>query len=476
MTTRSILAVTARYLAVIARLLFVLLRALVAVMRSILAVVARVASPDTRPEWLNRVPGNRFALAALVALALLALYGVASFARPEVSAPPRSVTVPIASATVACPDPAGARVSALTPPGSRVPGRAQATGAAVSLTAPGTDWSTDVKKGSGPWTFAASGSLAAGLTVEQTATNDGLAGTRCPEPGADRWFVGPGPADAKDIGLSLTNIDDRPVTVDVEGLSGDGSIESVDGPSVSAVAGHTTRLIHVGREPDGLGDAAMGADIIALHVRAVTGRVVASVRVQRKKGADWLPATTPGTRLVVPGVPSGKGGRRLLVAVPGRDEASVKVQVMSPDGTFAPADHSTIQAAAMAVTPLDLGLGGKPAGVRLISSRPVVAALVADQGDDFAATTAVAELGPGGLVADARNKTTLLLTAPDRAAVVRVTQVAAQGPAGAPQDVRVAAGRTVEVTMPPPASGRRGLIVVPQPGSGTCCFPRDAGF
>jgi hypothetical protein len=191
------------------------------------------------------------------------------------------------------------------------------------------------------------------------------------------------------------------------------------------------------------------------------------VRVQRNKGADWLPATTPSTRLVLPGVPPGGGGRRLLVAVPGRDVAGVGVQVMSPDGTFALAGQQTIQASALAVTPFDLGLGGKAAGLRLVADRPVVAALVADQGDDFAVTAATAALGQGGVVADDRATTTLLLTAPERAAVVRVTQVVAQGLTGTTQDVNVPSGRTVEMSMPPPAGADGcGLTIVPRPGTG----------
>jgi hypothetical protein len=452
-------------------------------------VARRVTSAEARPEWLTRLPGNRFALAGLVGLAVLALYGVASFARPAVSEPPRPESAPITAATVVCPDPEGARISALTPPG-RAPGRVQVPGTPVALTSPGTAWSTEVKKAPGPWTFGASGSLAAGLTVEQTSEDHGLAGLRCPAPASDLWFVGPGPADAEDVELSLTNVDDRPVSADLAALSPDGSIENVGGQGVT-VGPHAGQVIHIGDDVAGFGPAAASAKLIALHVRIGSGRLAAAVRVRRDKGADWLPAGSAATRLVVPGVPSGKGRRRLLIAVPGRDQATVRVQVMSSDGTFAPGGQDTVQAAALAVTPFDLGLGGKPAGLRLISDRPVIAALVAEQGDDFAVTAATPALGasspgptgpsssrptdpgrppgrpPGGLVADARDQTTLLLTAPDRPAVVRLTQVAAQGPVGAPQDVRVPAGRTAEVAIPPPGgSADRGLSIVPQPGSG----------
>ncbi len=435
--------------------------------RPVLRFLRQVSSDETRPRWMTRLPGNRFALAALIALAVAALYGVASFARPAASETAGATRVPPPSAAAVCPDPSEARVSAVTSPGARGAGRIEvAGGPPATLTSPGTAWSAMAKKGSGAWTFGAAGSLASGLTVEQTSGHGDLAGVRCDEPAADQWFMGPGPAQVRDVALTLTNADDRPVSVGVEGLSDDGSIETVDGHDI-AIGGHTTRLIHVGQEPDGLGTVAAGVKLIALHVHAINGRIAAAVRVERKKGADWLPATRPGTSLVVPGVASGKGARRLLVAVPGRDEASVEVEVMSPDGTSVPAGQRVLQAAALAVTPLDLGLGGKPAGIRLVSDHPIVAALVAEQDTDFAATAAVPPLGAGGLVAENKDHSTLLLTAPGDAAVVRVTQIMAHGPASTGQDVRVPAGRTVEVSMPPPA-GAPGyaLSVVPKPGSG----------
>jgi hypothetical protein len=452
----------------VARTVFRLVRAAA---RTVFAFTARLSSADTRPRWMNRLPGNRFALAALVVLALVALYGVATFARPAASASRRGTTVPVTSANAACPDTHGARVSEVTPPGAHGTGQAWVAGRPVVLTTPGTAWSTDVKnKDAGPWAFGAYGSLAPGLTVEQTTSDGGLAGTRCAQPAADLWLAGPGPADAEDVGLYLTNVDDRPVTAVIAALSPEGSIETPEGENDVLVTPHTTRLVQVGVQVEGFGQAAADAKIVALHVRADNGRLAAAVRVQRKKGADWLPATVPGTNVVVPGVPAGSGARRLLIAVPGRDEATVRVQAIAKDGTFAPIGQRTLQAPALAVTPFDLGLGGKAAALRLVSNKPIVATLVAEEGDDFAVTAATQPLTPAGqvgLVADDRDRTTLLLTAPGPAAAVRLTQVMAQGPTGTAQDVDVPAGRTIEVKMPPPAGGDGyGLTIVPSKGSG----------
>jgi hypothetical protein len=266
------------------------------------------------------------------------------------------------------------------------------------------------------------------------------------------------------------------VTAVVAALSPEGSIETPEGRNDVLVDPHSTRMVQVGVQVEGFGDAAASAKLLALHVHAADGRIAAAARVERKKGADWLPATVPGSRVVLPGLPSGKGHRRLLVGVPGRDEVSVSVQGMSSEGTFSPMGQRVLQAPALAVTAFDLGLGGKAAGVRLVSNRPIVAALVAEEGDDFAVTAATPPLTPAtrdgqaggiGLVADDRDKTTLLLTAPGSAAAVRITQVMAQGPTGTARNVDVRAGHTVEVTMPPPAGGDAdGLTIVPAPGSG----------
>jgi hypothetical protein len=426
------------------------------VVRAAVRLVRRAVSEEARPEWVKRLPGNRFALAGLVVLAVLALYGVASFARPAAPTMPRPVTTPVTAASVVCPEPDGARIGALTPPGGRGAGSVRTPGTEVPLVWPGTAWSTEVKKASGAWTFGASGSLAAGLEIEQTKQDHGLAGLRCPSPSSDPWFVGPGPADSEDVDLFLTNVDDRPVSADLDALTPDGLIQNVGGQSV-AVPAHASQVIHVSDDP-----TAASAKIIALHVHVGSGRLAAAVRVPRGKGVDWLPAGTPGTDLVVPGVPSGKGRRRLLIAVPGGDQANVRVKVMTPDGVSSPGGQDVIQTAPSSVTPIDLGLGGKPAGLRVISDRPVLAALVAEDGDDFAATAAAPALTvTGGLVADDRHSSTLLLTAPDRPAVVRLTQVGAQGPTGAPKDVRVPAGRTVEVAAP-----QSSLWIAPRPGSG----------
>src|SRR5918999_9002 len=373
---------------------------------------------------VTRILGHRYGITALVLVALVAMYGAASIPRPDARAARTQGEPASVNSTVAvCPDPAArggqaARVSAITPPTSRTGGQAEikdtADGAVVTtLTAPGTSWYRDTKGAAGPYMIRAGGALAGGLEVEQTTAvtkgrDKGLAGVRCAVPAAD------------------------------------------------------------------LGSIVEGARVLALHVRATTGRVAASVLVRTGKGVDWAPPTTPPTTaLVVPGIPGGAGGRRLLIAVPGEFDARGKVQAITANGAVAPQGQDTLDAPAQTVTPLDLdqALAGKVAAVRLTSDRPIAAGFSAQADDDVAFGAAVPPLGgAGGVVADNRaGASSVLLTAPQGPAAVRIQAVTGQGVAGAPQTVKVNGTRTLEVRVGDPAGQAAkgfGIMIAPQPGAG----------
>ncbi|REE98438.1 DUF5719 family protein [Thermomonospora umbrina] len=427
----------------------------------------------------------RYATAALVLLAVLALYGVAALSRPSGEAAVGvGRRIPVSSAVLACPGTRDGRVSALAPVTSRGAGRADVSSMAdgqtlASLTRPGLPWSRDVEDAPDAYMVKAQGAPAAGLAAERTTyvgkgDDRGLAATRCAAPGNDLRFIGPGPLDADRIDVYLTNLDAQPATVDITALSGEGPLDTADGRGI-LVGPHGTRIVRLGDTPDGMGEIVTTSQLLALRVRTTTGRVAAAVRVRvaEEKGVDWLPvAGAPAATLTVPGIPSGPGGRRLLVAVPGQDDARVMIQVMTPTGAFAPEGRDTMDVPAGTVMPLDLehALGGKAAAVLLVANRPIVAGFAAERGDDVAYGVATHPLTrAGGVVADNRFNSSLLLTAPGNAATVRVTTIGAQGTPGRPQDVRIAAGRTIEVEPTPPpgdADEGFGLLVVPLPGSG----------
>ncbi|MEU8120975.1 DUF5719 family protein [Spirillospora sp. NPDC049024] len=429
-----------------------------------------------------RLLGMRYATAALMLVAVAALYGAATFSRPG-EASEKGREAPVTHAVMVCPGHEGGRLAvqslARKTGGGRVDVAPTKGGSPLgSVTSPGQAWGEDTKSGQDSYTLRATGPIAGGLEAEQTAYRDGgddrgLAGARCAVPGTDLWFMGPGPVAADELDLYLTNVDAQPASVDVSALSGEGPLDTTDGRG-TPVEPYTTRIVRIGGSPEGLGDIVKTAADLALRVRTTSGRVAASLRVRigKKKGTEWLPQSpAPAASVLVPGVPGGSGKRRLLVAVPGEADARIRVQVITAEGAFAPQGQDVLDAPGMTVTsvPLDGALSGRAAAVRLTADRPILAGFAAERGADVAygaATPPLSASGPG-VVADNRFDSSLALTAPSGAATVQVTTMNAQG-AGTPQEVRIGAGRTVETKLAAPGTGADaafGAVIMPKPGS-----------
>ncbi|MBW8484598.1 DUF5719 family protein [Actinomadura parmotrematis] len=419
----------------------------------------------------------RAVAALLVLVAGAALYGAADLSRPGARAAPRGGHSPVTAALLVCPGGDGGRTTVQTLPADRSRGAGQLTvqpaGTGLPLlstTQAGHAWTHDDARAPAARTVIASGGLAAGLAAERTSyrakgDDRGLAATRCAPPGTDLWFLGPGPAAADRVEVLLTNPDPAPAAVDLAALSDDGPLDTVEGRGTQ-VPGHGSKVIEIGRSPEGLGAVVAGARDMALSVRATTGRVAAAVRVRSGagQGVDWLPLSpAPARSVLVPGVPSGGGARRLALAVPGEGDARVRVQVLTSAGAFAPQGQDELDAPGRTVTAVDLNgaLLGKPAAIRLVADRPIIAGFDASAGGDVAYGSATPPIGAdGAVVADTRYAASVLLTAPDGAAKVRIVPL---GAPGAAQEVAVPAGRTVEKALGLSAGG---AWIVPLPGSG----------
>ncbi|POM26973.1 hypothetical protein BTM25_13810 [Actinomadura rubteroloni] len=428
------------------------------------------ARSAARPAVRLAVPQSRYAITLLVPVALAALYGTAALALPDRSPErPHGTSAPVTAVLAVCPGGKGARIGVQTRPGGHPGGRGRLAGAstvtvgALGGAAPtqvtGELWTGDAPDG--PVVVRADGPRAAGLTAEQTAdTGDGdgrgLTAVRCTAPGTDQWFTGPGPASADRVEVLLANAETQPAAVDLTALSGDGPLDTTEGRGIQVDPG-TSRVVRLGTSPDGLGDIVGVAHDLALRVHTTTGRVAAFVRVRTApgKGVDWLPpAAEPAASAFVPGVPGGRGARRLLIAVPGDADAKVGVRVLTGDGAFTPAGQDAVDAPARTVTAVDLPMNGKAGAVVVTADRPVLTGFTAERGVDAAYGTAGAPLGPdGGLAAGDGATWWLALAAPGKAARVRLT-------GRANTVVTVPAGRVVETRVVPAA----GLLVRPESG------------
>lgn len=419
---------------------------------------------------------SRFGLPCLVLVALLAMYGVASATSPAPSAEPAPMLrkVPVASVTAVCPAPGGTTVGAVTPPGGG-PGVATLTGGGktlATLTTSGTLLRKKMPAGAGPLLVSASGGMAAGLEVAQTRRETsggqrGLAGVRCVEPAASTWLIGPGPA-AADVTLHLANPDLARAVVEIMIYAGEGPVTG--GGDVIVLEPGESRVID-------LKERAPSPLVMAVEVRTGFGRVTAAARAVMRggRGVDWLPVSAaPSTRVVVPGVPGGEGGRELLVASDAETDTLVEVRAVTSDGTYALKGRELLEVPAGSVATLDVsgGASGRPAAFVLTAERPIVAGLVVTgtgKKKDVAFTAGAAPIDLGSVVADNRTggkkSSRLLLTAPQAAGRVSVLVLPGEGKAPEPFEVEIAAARTRQFSLPK-VDGAFAVVVLPLPGSG----------
>jgi hypothetical protein len=308
--------------------------------------------------------------------------------------------------------------------------------------------------------------MAEGFEAELAdATGTGL--VSCTYPGSDMWFVGTGAAaGASRITLYLVNSGNMPASANVTILT-DAGLQT--GPATGiTVAPH--RSVTQSINPFVRGSAALG-----LHVQTSSGQVAASVREDGASGGAWLPqAAAPSTSLVIPGLTVASSAARLLVTVPGGNDARLKVMAFTAQGKFRQFGSVALDVPSAATSSFALSsLGASAAGLELTSNVPIVAA-VQIPGQGFGSfTTAVPPVTEQGVVAGnpaTRGLTVgLLLTAPAAAARASISVIGAASTAGAggQQAVTVPAGHTLAVTVARPQAGRQPFAVVITPAAGS---------
>jgi hypothetical protein len=371
---------------------------------------------------------------------------------------------------------AGQTVSAVTQPGvlqvASVP-QAPALTPAEQAGLPGSSPSVRTVPGQGGVQVTATGALAQGLQVEQTGPG-GLATAQCSAPGTSFWFVGPGQKAAGDVELYLTNTGDGPADAQVQAVT--------DMSTGTPVLGNADNGITV--PPDGmvvqsLDDLLQGSNVVALNVTTTVGQVVAAVRETQSAGNDgsWLPpAQAPAEHLTIPGVPP-SGPAALYIAVPGAAAANIKLTAITQRGSYQPTGGTGIDllGGSASIIPLP-SLGGVAGAVSITATAPVVAAMLVPGGPAGSPGVMAVSSGPvleqGVLAANPTGGAELVLSAPGKAATVRVTTATSTAPASGQkgQVVHISARSSVVVAVGPPAGSTASqftVVVTPMHGSGT---------
>jgi hypothetical protein len=448
----------------------------------------------------------------LVVIALAAVYGLVTYGRSTMLGSGRPVLPPHSAAATsvmrACPSlglagSAGSGVALIAAPATAGQGQAQVSrlgGAASvtvlrSLTSPGrlsiaavraatvTRHAAAIAPGNsnlpvpttatqGGVVVQASGSMARGLEVEQIAAN-GIPAVRCESPGTDFWFVGPGQEGLSRIQLYLVNAGSQTADVNVEAFTDAGPLQSTPDTGIT-VAPHSMVVQSLGTE-------LRGSRAAVLHVRTSVGQVVAAVEENTRAGGSgaWLPvAQEPTPTVVLPGLPAAAGTRQLFVAVPGSQDAHLKLTAVTSRGSYAPTGSTGLDipggsAAAIALP----SLSGIPAALKLSANVPITASVMlagGSPGGPGVFSAAALPLQEQGVVAYDKagggTASQLVLSAPGRAATARITVIGPAGPAGAPQIVQIGAGHSVLAPL-----GKGGgashksafsVIITPLAGSG----------
>jgi len=345
-----------------------------------------------------------------VVLAVLVCAGmVAAMVAPGAAPSPPSVDYrPVTSMLTACPqltaagqatNVLGALVAAEAPGSDAADAQAQRPGSAalrplgasedlVRLAAPGTPVTLRavgssqpafVMQSDGTWAPSA---LAGVVTRQREGDTQGLASAACAPPGPHWWFVGGGSELGRGTALLVSNPAEEPARFDIALHSGGGPVQALAGKGIDLGPRSSVRLRLDALAPD--------EELLAVEVRATSGRVAAAVRdvavpsEDRPRGVDFIPpAQEPGTRLVVAGIPAGDGARQLVLVNPGTQFATVSPRLLTGIGREDVEGLAAIAVPAGAVIRVDLTrvLDGRSGTLDLTSDTPITGGARAEWGD-----------------------------------------------------------------------------------------------
>lgn len=309
-------------------------------------------------------------------------------------------------------------------------------------------------------TVTGKGALAAGLVatqaqIDRRTTARGLNVSGCGAPVQDGWFFGGGPEKGRVARLTLVNTGVAPSTVDATVVGADGADGDV------AVKG--TVLAPGERKTLSLGDFGSSLGAAAVHVTATGAGVSAALtdawmKGETPVGEDTVSVpVTPAEKLDIPAVSATSAAPEVRVAVPGKNEAIVRVRAIDTSGAIVHDKVQTIDAGTSRGVTLS-GLKPGSYDVQVTGDVPIAAAAMsrtADSGTtDLTWSPAVhAVKGPAGTVVPGGipgGSASLTVTAPSRTKVEVAT-------------VTSAGEHTTTVTVPadrPVVTGVKGATAV----------------
>ena len=297
----------------------------------------------------------------------------------------------------------------------------------------------------------------AGMVYGSTGNGEdrGLSLGPCTAPVVEQWFTGLGAADGYRSELVLSNPDDRQAEVDLAffGPTGPIGVPGASGLIIPAGSSRTLSLEDLLGKVDG---------DISVRIKASVGRVAAIARDLRSgaknlpTGADWHPASAaPARSQIIPAIPGGSGYRKLVIFNSGRRRADAKIEILGPDGPFAPAEAATVSVDGQSSTSVDVASGlAKTIGtIRVVSDQRVVSAVQSERpggksASDIAVSTAQTPIAGIGIapaaVVDGSKTEFVISNGGDKISTADVTLYNTDGVSSYHERIPVPAGGSIE--------------------------------
>lgn len=402
--------------------------------------------------------------------------------------------MPVSSATLACPEitvteDSASLVAAFVAPagsqGSTSPSEsATAAGSAVLRTIDGAQDLAQVTEPGRPVTLLvadrsaptiltqASGSWASGAIAgvagrELDGAGAGIFSAPCPMPGDEWWFVGAGSQLGRSTALLVSNPSGEPARFDISLFARSGVVAALAGKGISLGPQSNVRLRLDALAPD--------EDLLAVHVRATSGRVAAALRdvsVTRgdsPQGVDYIPAAQPPTRLQwLGGIAGGSGDRDLVLVNPSTQFASVRTRLLTDEGAtdLVGLEAIAVPAGSVIAIPLARILDGRSGTLEMSSDVPITGGVRSSWGgarsdvswsSSVPAVLAPTPMAGAGVVPAGPGMTTTVTVAAPQTAVTGTLSVM---PTGTRSDSLFAAdgGPLVDGELPRDADGPTPLI------------------
>lgn len=294
----------------------------------------------------------------------------------------------------------------------------------------------------------------------------GLAAATCQTPSNELWLAGASTSIGRSAVLKIANSSASPATVSLTLHTGQGLIQAAGGNGIAVAPGTVRSVVLAGLVPD--------QELISVNLKSTGGAVSAVIQQSVLRGltpggVDYLaPIQAPATSLTIPGVrvqaPDvaakisqqngyGDATTAMAITVPGARDSVVEVKAYGPDGQVALPDGGVFTAAAGKVSLMPLK--GLPEGAYSLSvtADEAVSATVrlvnsTKPGDavDMAYASSASRLGGAHLLSVPQDVTSsLVFTAPEAAATLRLVPIMDNGELGTAKDLELKAGRTLSV-------------------------------